>query len=626
MVTPPTRIQQALYSAAATLTSPICWVATKTLERLGSSFLVNYAPKYDYPTLHELLDAWLQNPRVTGNKAEAVKRITQAYQDRSGTLDLRNLDLNQLPPGLKLLSLTTLNVSYNRLTSLAGLVGCTNLRYLLVRNNQLATLKPLVHCTQLLYLCVEDNLLRSLEGLEGCTDLYSLEANQNQLETLKSLAHCTQLQWLYVGYNLLTSLAGLEGCTNLKKLYADNNQFTTLTHLARCTQLQDLSVSRNRLTSLAGLEGCTNLKKLYADQNQLNSPEPLAHCSQLQELNVSHNNLRSLSGIHECLELSTLNIQFNRYLNTLPLNPLPLMTQLDAAGTSIPDALCDAFFDACSTARNSLAADRLPSLLTLWERYAGLPPGTLNLQLDTQEKGHLHEWLIRLAKAKDFSTRQRELAKTVCSLLQSVSDPEFKKIFFIQVEANNECCEDRAAMALNELYLAEQLLLVSGPAALLLLSRAAKTLALRAAISQRISAQEKKRGRLLEEGVEIYLYYETQLGLLTAVRSMGHGDMGKVDWIDEEQLKGEVEASYFEHMVLSEACERLLLQDTTARPGFEAIQTEFGEKLEQIGDCPPGKDTDIQVLNWNHAMGACRQERDAALTQYKRDWLWRQSW
>ena len=72
-----------------------------------------------------------------------------------------------------------------------------------------------------------------------------------------------------------------------------------------------------------------------------------------------------------------------------------------------------------------------------------------------EEKGLLNEWLLRLAKTKDYQNCQQRLAKVACEMVQSLKElPEFKESFFVQVENDNIDCQDRAAMSFNLLYTA----------------------------------------------------------------------------------------------------------------------------------------------------------------------------
>ena len=73
--------------------------------------------------------------------------------------------------------------------------------------------------------------------------------------------------------------------------------------------------------------------------------------------------------------------------------------------------------------------------------------------LSADQKITLNEWLLRLEKTRDFTKAQSRLALTVCNIVADViANREFQELFFPQAEANNACCQDRAAMSLNEIY------------------------------------------------------------------------------------------------------------------------------------------------------------------------------
>jgi internalin A len=163
---------------------------------------------------------------------EALRRIEEVARSGSRSLDLKNLELEELPAELfNLTDLTILTLAFNQLTRVSGDIGqLANLRYLYLYDNRLTALP---------------------ESLGLLAELTYLAVSGNQLTELpESIGRLTKLQILYVGDNRLTVLPkALAGLTNLVRFSAPSNQFTVLPDfLGQLPKLENLSVAGNPLT------------------------------------------------------------------------------------------------------------------------------------------------------------------------------------------------------------------------------------------------------------------------------------------------------------------------------------------------------------------------------------------
>ena len=126
-------------------------------------------------------------------------------------IDINGLGFSSLNGIQNFSNLTSLNCSFNELTSL-DLSGCSALTYLGCWANQLTSLN-LSGCYALTYLDCRENQLTSLD-LSGCYALTTLLCHHNQLTSL-NLSGCSELRWLGCQYNQLTTL-DLSSCPKLK--------------------------------------------------------------------------------------------------------------------------------------------------------------------------------------------------------------------------------------------------------------------------------------------------------------------------------------------------------------------------------------------------------------------------
>lgn len=327
--------------------------------------------------------------------------------------------------------------------------------------------------------------------------------------------------------------------------------------LFQVTCIDFLVLSNNQLESIpAEISQMTNVWNLCLDENKLRSiPIELSQLPKLKELYLGKNQLQTLPAGLQFQNLYELDIVDNPDLCDLPLSlgHCSALTSIFWARTSISQININAIEEACRQRR-----DELCEALGFWRRAYWHDSDSLRFidDLPMQKKQTLNEWILRLERARDFNLHQQELCQIMKHLVEYVGVCEkFAETFFAQAEANNEECGDRAAMALNELFVAWKIEALSeGKEAswqekLELMRGIAKTSALRAVLQQLLS----KRGSGTAENVEIYLYYETllreKLGLVTAVHSMRYAKLGACSWIDESELIEKVNQSYLDHLV-----------------------------------------------------------------------------
>ncbi|AUI68027.1 leucine-rich repeat domain-containing protein [Beggiatoa leptomitoformis] len=245
-------------------------------------------------------------------------------------LEIRNHRLTQIPDWVfKLVNLTELNLSNNKLQNLSGLETLRNLSTLDLRDNRLTSLLGLETLRNLSALDLRGNQLTSLSGLETLANLSALDLRGNQLTSLSGLETLANLSALDLRSNRLTSLSGLETLANLSTLDLSFNQLTSLSGLETLVYLSSLDLSGNPLTSLSGLETLANLSTLDLSFNQLTSLSGLETLANLSSLHLSHNKLTSLSGLETLTNLSALDLSFNELTSLSGLEMLGYLSSLD---------------------------------------------------------------------------------------------------------------------------------------------------------------------------------------------------------------------------------------------------------------------------------------------------------
>jgi|GEM_PF-3997681 len=539
------------------------------------------------------LNEWLNNPLASGDKRTAARLILDCFQREYTRLTLSSLHLTLLPEkALALLpNLQDLDCSNNQLSSL-DLSNLPNLHWLNCSYNQLSSL-----------------------DFSNLPNLQHLDYSYNQLESL-NLSNFPNLDWFHCSHNQLESL-DLSNLPNLDWLHCSHNQLSSL-DFSNLPNLQHLDYSYNQLESL-NFSNLPNLQHLDCSYNQLESL--ILDLPNLQHLDCSHNQLESL--ILDLPNLQWFHCSHNPQLQELPLSlcTCNLLTYIECNNNLLFQA--DLILNTIRTNRAKEAPLRLPAELSLWVSYAKVKnqiAQTLLSSWTDEQKGHIREWLLRLTKTPDFSGRQEALAKVVCAMLQDTTqNKDFSEFFFTQVPLNNESCEDRAAMAFNELYVAWRILCAiptDKNQQLQLLVQAGKTFTLRAAIAEEM---QKQPDSSLGESVEIFLYYEStlqsQLGLLTFIEHTRYAQtIGKRDWIREDDLINTVQSTYADFSIGIPIFDKLLEKNgPSAMARIAALTREAQENLN-----PTSGQTEAEHLE---AVNAVKKELTQKLNEVKKEWF-----
>ena len=270
----------------------------------------------------------------------AERQITYALKTDATSLNLTDLGLVDVPPGLeRLTNLNRLDLFQNKLTHVPPELGqLSNLTELHLSQNQLTHVPPeLGQLSNLTELHLSQNQLTHVPPELGqLSNLTELHLSQNQLTHVPpELGQLSNLTELHLSQNQLThvppELGQLGGLT---MLYLSLNRLTTVpSELGKLSTLIRLSISRNQLISLPPKLGeLAALKQLDLSQNQLISlPPKLGELATLTKLNLSQNQLTSLpSELGELATLTKLDLSQNQ-LTSLPpeLGELIALTKLD---------------------------------------------------------------------------------------------------------------------------------------------------------------------------------------------------------------------------------------------------------------------------------------------------------
>ena len=185
------------------------------------------------------------------NNITVIENLTALRELRSLKLHSNQIATAAgLPPVLK--HLTHLSLQDNALTSLGKeLLALPQLKILRLDSNALTQLEHIPKSLSVLN--VSYNRLTSLRGLTGMKYLEELTAAGNNVRRLDGLHSLQRLEQLDMGGNPLEHLEGLKQLANLRILYVAGCGLATLKGLPPLPELRELDASRNNLANVRPL-------------------------------------------------------------------------------------------------------------------------------------------------------------------------------------------------------------------------------------------------------------------------------------------------------------------------------------------------------------------------------------
>lgn len=266
--------------------------------------------------------------------------------------DLRDLKLydNRIAEirGLDNLSeLSSLQLQHNQIKSIGqGLISLRKLKQLRLDSNYLLKVEgaELCGCVQLTYLDLSHNRIESIAAVTALPNLQELYASDNCIRNLPDLSPCRKLDEIDLSSNKLSDMSGLKGATSLTILRLSKNHLSRVDSLGQAISLRDLYLDHNQIAQLAPLASLApGLEVLDVSENRVaawSEVMVLACLESLHELSISGNPFCLPGGdkpsyhsdiAHEFNSLRVLNRAMLQRGDTDKLNCAPPMRPMSAA-------------------------------------------------------------------------------------------------------------------------------------------------------------------------------------------------------------------------------------------------------------------------------------------------------
>jgi len=183
----------------------------------------------------ELFYTYLKGYHVFNEEYICIKEISKlAIKDNINykvednhitELDISDNSLTVIPDSLGTFPyLKKLDLSYNRITEISGLLNLSNLEKLNLSVNNIAEIKGIKSLVNLKEFSIYYNQISEIKGLDNLTNLQYLSLHGNQISEIKGLENFTNLKYLSLSYNQIKDIKNLENLTKLKHLYLFKNE------------------------------------------------------------------------------------------------------------------------------------------------------------------------------------------------------------------------------------------------------------------------------------------------------------------------------------------------------------------------------------------------------------------
>lgn len=237
---------------------------------------------------------------VTPMSEFALKLIAKEKQKRTGTLNISNCGLTEIPAEvaemtwLYMLIVSNLNFiringewvknpntdKQNSIADLTLLAQLPNLQQLDCSNTQVADLTPLANLQNLQQLGCSFTLVTELTPLADLQNLQQLDCSYTQVDDLTPLVSLQDLHWLDCSKTQVVDLTPLTNLQNLQRLDCSNTQVTDLTPLVNLQNLQRLGCFNTQVSDLTPLTKLANIQAINCSDSLISNLRPILNLLQ----------------------------------------------------------------------------------------------------------------------------------------------------------------------------------------------------------------------------------------------------------------------------------------------------------------------------------------------------------
>ena len=284
---------------------------------------------------------------LTNLKELSIEKNRIQNIDALRPLSLTKLQLGwnrivNIGPIARLVNLTILGLGQNQINNIVPLCGLVNLTSLDLNGNLLVNIEPLNTLVNLANLNLNHNQINNIGPLKDLANLSELTLSHNQINNIEPLRQMTTLVKLDLSYNRhIVDIVPLQGLNNLMFLNLSNNNIIVIEALRRLVKMERLDIGFNHIDNIEPLENLTNLTGLGLYDNQIINIKPLHQLTNLTTLIIKNNQIIDIDPLRSLVNITSLHIGNNQIVNIGPLQRLSNLTDLNLGNHSPHKAFQD---------------------------------------------------------------------------------------------------------------------------------------------------------------------------------------------------------------------------------------------------------------------------------------------
>ena len=346
----------------------------------------------------------LQNLNIQSLELTNIDSVFNLQSLNTLIASSNKIDVVNIPDTFAGTGFQQLDLAYNDLSSITGLVNLGTLEHLDIRSPRLADLSLLPDDFQLRNLSIGGEQLVDVSQLGNVIDLQYLSIeNAQQLSDLSVLSQLQSLERLdlrnlprlsdlnflenqdrlsYFGLSESRNIEDYSGLANLiDASHISLNQLGSLdlAPLSDLDNLTRLELRGNDLTDIEELEFLRYLENLDIQDNRIEDITVLSRVRTLKELSITNNEIKSIEALTGLVKLNQVNAQNNQIIDMTPLAGLTQLNNVELQNNSITRLV--GVFDK-NTENANIRLNDNPILCTELDEFNS-DPAPINLQFDT---------------------------------------------------------------------------------------------------------------------------------------------------------------------------------------------------------------------------------------------------
>lgn len=318
-----------------------------------------YEAKYDYVNAIAILESSTSGDEKIKTEIERLKKAKEDYDSgkivvicgEQYDVETTVLDLSGKGAGsaalkdiAKLIELTSLKLSDNKISELDFLSSLKKLSSLDLSNNKISDISPLKKLSSIRTLHLDGNEIKDFSPLYGLDSLSMLtigdmDIKQSQLKKLKEeLPDCIIYSDDAKEDVIEIKLGGKTFDNNVTELDLSGCDVHDISLLSVCTKLKKLDLSDNSISDISALVDIPELAELDLSNNRISDISPLMSVSKLTYLNLAGNRIKSVAALQDLTSLTELNLSSNELGGIAAVGRLTNLKTLWLDDTDLKDA------------------------------------------------------------------------------------------------------------------------------------------------------------------------------------------------------------------------------------------------------------------------------------------------